>query len=230
MLSLTNVSFALALLLSSYLTVLCSTPPNPTPTRIWKQDGLGYYASSSAATIRRVLVAGLTVCHVALVLALPDARGICPHTANLSARLFKWSPYTLACLFVIICVGVPLRLKSFQRLGKNFTFNLAQPDRLTTTGIYSYIQHPSYTGQVLVLGLNAILFLRWDGSLACWIPETVSGLLKGWGSVAFALIFLLMAWKLSLRVKDEEAMLRETFGQEWERWHHSTKRFVPGIF
>lgn len=58
-LSLTNVSLALARLLSSYLTMLCSPSPNSTSTRIWKQAGLGYYASSSAGTIRRVLAAGL---------------------------------------------------------------------------------------------------------------------------------------------------------------------------
>ncbi|KAH7239897.1 uncharacterized protein BKA55DRAFT_576725 [Fusarium redolens] len=230
MLSLQTLAFVLVLLLSTYLTVLCSTPPNPTPARVWKKDALGYYASSSAANIRRILITGFTIFHVALILALPGAEAICPHLANLNALLFKWSTYTLTCFLLIICIGAPLRFMSFQRLGKNFTFNLAQPDRLTTTGIYRYVQHPSYTGQVVVLGTNSVLFLRWDGVLACWIPETVSATLNGWGYMAFSLAFLLMAWKLAQRVKDEETILRETFGHEWEKWHHSAKRFIPGVF
>jgi protein-S-isoprenylcysteine O-methyltransferase Ste14 len=36
-----------------------------------------------------------------------------------------------------------------------------------------------------------------------------------------------MAWK---RVKEEEMMLKSTFGKEWEVWHAKTKRFVPGLF
>ncbi|KAH7142704.1 hypothetical protein B0J13DRAFT_415887, partial [Dactylonectria estremocensis] len=109
---------------------------------------------------------------------------ICPHPANLNAELSNWSAYTITCFLLIVCVGAPLRLISFQRLGKNPTFNLAQPDRLSTTGIYRYIQHPRYIGQVVILRTNSVLFLRWDGALACWIPETASAILNGWGSVS----------------------------------------------
>jgi protein-S-isoprenylcysteine O-methyltransferase Ste14 len=34
---------------------------------------------------------------------------------------------------------------------------------------------------------------------------------------------------LFTRVKDEEEMLKGQFGKEWEEWHRSTKRFIPGI-
>ncbi len=32
------------------------------------------------------------------------------------------------------------------------------------------------------------------------------------------------------RVRDEEKMLKDTFGKEWVEWSGRTKRFVPGIF
>jgi len=28
---------------------------------------------------------------------------------------------------------------------------------------------------------------------------------------------------------DEEKILRDTFGKEWEIWHQKTKRFIPGL-
>jgi protein-S-isoprenylcysteine O-methyltransferase Ste14 len=38
---------------------------------------------------------------------------------------------------------------------------------------------------------------------------------------------LRVTWK---RVHEEEAMMKETFGKEWEEWHKRTKRFIPGFF
>jgi protein-S-isoprenylcysteine O-methyltransferase Ste14 len=34
---------------------------------------------------------------------------------------------------------------------------------------------------------------------------------------------------LILRVRDEEKMLKEKFGKEWENWHSRTARFIPWI-
>jgi len=35
---------------------------------------------------------------------------------------------------------------------------------------------------------------------------------------------------VAMRVPEEEAMMRETFGETWEAWHAQTARFVPGVF
>lgn len=35
---------------------------------------------------------------------------------------------------------------------------------------------------------------------------------------------------MSVRVREEEAMLRQKFGSQWEEWHQRTARFIPGIF
>ncbi len=34
---------------------------------------------------------------------------------------------------------------------------------------------------------------------------------------------------LAIRVRDEEALLKTTFGTEWEEYHRRTKRFIPGL-
>lgn len=56
--------------------------------------------------------------------------------------LITWSAATAVPLALILCAGIPLRLIPYSSLDKNFTFTLAVPDRLTTTGIYRYMQHP----------------------------------------------------------------------------------------
>ena len=39
-----------------------------------------------------------------------------------------------------------------------------------------------------------------------------------------------MGIALRMRILDEEAMLKEEFGDEWLRWHEKTARLVPGVF
>ncbi|KAI5464815.1 hypothetical protein BGZ63DRAFT_378749 [Mariannaea sp. PMI_226] len=227
--SISDVTFCATVLLSSFITMLCSSPPGAAPKQEWKKDRLGAYASPRAASVRRGVAVGLGIYHGALVLTNLSASPICPAPGNLNTNLFSWNAYTAACLFSIICVGGPLRLTAFAGLGQNFTFRLGPPDRLITGGIYQYIQHPSYTGQMLVLVANLALFIRWDGPLSCWIPASVSGLLDGWGLLLSSILVFGMFRKLVHRVKDEEVMLKETFGAEWVKWNQSTKRFIPWV-
>jgi protein-S-isoprenylcysteine O-methyltransferase Ste14 len=35
---------------------------------------------------------------------------------------------------------------------------------------------------------------------------------------------------MSRRVREEEEMLKKTFGKEWEEWHGRTARLIPGIY
>lgn len=35
---------------------------------------------------------------------------------------------------------------------------------------------------------------------------------------------------VGVRVRDEERMMKRTFGEEWEVWHSRTRRFVPWLF
>jgi len=64
--------------------------------------------------------------------------------------------------------------------------------------------------------------------LACWLSE--SALRSGWWgaiNVFFAGVAIL---GMRTRIMDEEKMMKETFGKEWEVWHAKTKRFIPGVF
>lgn len=149
---------------------------------------------------------------------------------RLNNDLISWSAATFVPIFLIICIGIPLRLVSYSSLGRNFTYALKKPDHLKTTGIYQYVQHPSYTGLVVITLSNIMLLCRIDGVFSCWIPPSWYPFWHTiwWAHSPFALgLFLLGVWK---RVQQEERVLRATFGAEWEKWHSETSRFLPGIF
>ena len=130
----------------------------------------------------------------------------------------------------VIFLGAFVRLSAYGGLGKNFTFHLAAPDQLVTSGVYRWMQHPSYTGQLLIyLGCMG-WFLRWDGVPACYIEKEVLESWAGYGVPVEVLIVVFSLTILGLRVRDEEGMLREEFGEKWEVWHRMTPRFVPGFF
>lgn len=230
----TSTLLALSMLVAGYLAAVCSTPPNPSAPKETrhKTDRIGFLTGSVATIIRRLAVTVITY-HILLTLVPSYAperiHQICPQPQNPNQDLFSWSTTSTTALATVF-LGAYIRLSAYGGLGRNFTFTLAAPDRLITTGVYGYMQHPSYTGQMLLTIGCAMLFLRWDGVPACWVSgerlETVRGLgvVVGTGVIGFAGLML------GARVVDEEGMLKEKFGQEWVTWHRRTSRFVPGLF
>jgi len=152
----------------------------------------------------------------------------CPMPNQLNPSLFVWSPLVQTCLATIL-LAAPIRLLAFRQLGKDFTFQLAKPSRLRTTGLYAYVQHPSYPPDMLVSLANFYLFFRTDGVTGCVLPEFIVGsqIFAGFGSICY---IYLNARVYYYRVLDEEEMLHEAFGKEWEDWHARTARFIPGVF
>ncbi|ROT40795.1 hypothetical protein SODALDRAFT_330526 [Sodiomyces alkalinus F11] len=148
---------------------------------------------------------------------------------NLNESLLTWSPRTAIPLALILCAGIPLRLVPYSTLGTNFTFTLTKPDRLTTSGIYRYVQHPSYTGLAILVLSNAALLLRPDGALSSWLPGGWCLAIREWQWGLVSVALALMAGGISARVKQEERLLKSAFGGEWERWHAKTARFIPWV-
>ncbi|KAI1313265.1 hypothetical protein F5Y03DRAFT_160385 [Xylaria venustula] len=233
--SVTQASLAATVLASTVGTYLGLSHPNPSPES----------SASVGDSINRLNLAHKHVTKFAMapigVLALHTSAlayfhpaipsSILRHGAEngLNTDLITWSPATAVPLALILCAGVPLRLRSYATLGKNFTFALAEPDQLTTTGIYHYVQHPSYTGLLTLVLCNLSLVARIDGALSCWIPPRAYQYFRiaEW-VLAPAGVFALM-FAVWTRVRQEERMLRAKFGVEWEQWHARTKRFIPWI-
>jgi len=166
--------------------------------------------------------------HIVLIL-LPLRRrsNICVHPDLLNEDLFSWSRYSIIFISVVL-VAAPIRLLAYAQLGPNFTFGLTKPSRLMTTGIYRYVKHPSYTTFFLLNCACYFFFCRTDGVAACWLPLQVVKV-KGLSVAVGTLLGGLTLFGLAIRVKDEEDMMRREFGKEWEVYHNTTKRFLPGI-
>lgn len=103
------------------------------------------------------------------------------------------------------------------------------PDRLTTTRLYYYVQHPSYTGLMVLLVCNAALSLRIDGVLSCWIPPRWYRGLRKAHLVLAPVGLAVLCFGVWTRVREEERMMWARFGVEWEHWHAQTARFIPGL-
>jgi protein-S-isoprenylcysteine O-methyltransferase Ste14 len=234
---------SLLVLLSTYLTVLSETPPHPNPPPSGKsikmpKDRIYLLTSPLLLSIRHIQVWLLGIIHAVFVLypSLPTSSRLCPHPGNLNPALFTWSPITIISLAIITVFGI-LRLAAYRGLGKNFTFALAKPNELVTTGVYKWIQHPSYTALFFVSLANFWLKERRDGVFGCWIPESVVrgdglwGWLLNWVLNLVPCVVVAGATVMfALRVRDEERMMRRAHGKKWEEWHGRTARFIPWVF
>ncbi|TVY25662.1 hypothetical protein LHYA1_G004640 [Lachnellula hyalina] len=221
------ILFAIAILLATCLSCLAYIPPNPNPSGPKAKDRASILTSSLFLLPWLATTTSIGAYHSYLVLFPPTISTIlCTYHDRLNPSLFTWNLHTILCL-VCILIFASLRLLSFTHLGPNFTYRIAPPKKLITTGIYHYVQHPSYTALIGVVVANGLLLDRPDGIPACWLGNTWieshawmiigSGVVVGMG--------LLM-----IRIRDEEQMLEDSFGKEWEVWHAKTARFIPGVF
>ena len=241
MTSFAQITFAAAVLAAFYGTFIGLTPPNPPKSHSSKAPPPSDFAARYKLTVGpllnlTMLPQAILAAHLALLaLTYPNIPPwLLGHHARLNHPLtpsyITWSHLTTLPLLLILLVGVPLRLIPYATLGKNFTFALSPPEKLITTGIYKYAQHPAYTGAMFLLTCPMFLYYRLDGVMGCWVPDSwirvgrfvervlVPACVAFWWAIMFK------------RVSEEEAMLQGKFGEEWERWHRVTARFFPGIF
>ena len=95
--------------------------------------------------------------------------------------------------------GFALWVMARIQLGESFSVT-AQAKALVTTGLYSKIRHPIYF-------FAGIAFL---------------GLFIAWGKLIPLVVFLVLYPMQILRIKKEEAVLEQEFGEEYRRYQEST--------
>jgi len=107
--------------------------------------------------------------------------------------------------------GLVIRYFAFSTLGRFFTRTLRQQQdhRLVTAGIYRHIRHPGYLSDLLIF-IGASLAMR--------------------SLVVFAVVLISFLPVYIYRIRTEERMLVEVFGQEYVAYQQHSKRLVPFIF
>jgi protein-S-isoprenylcysteine O-methyltransferase Ste14 len=97
------------------------------------------------------------------------------------------------------------------RLGRNFSASLdiRNDHALVSSGIYSVVRHPMY-----------LAFWLWAIAQLLLLPNWCAGLA---GILGFGMLYL-------GRIEREEALMLQTFGEEYRTYVNSTARLVPWIY
>ncbi len=112
---------------------------------------------------------------------------------------------------LLILIGVIIRFWAIKSLGEAFSVdvNITKHQKLKTNGLYKKIRHPAYAGLILAfLGLG-LSFNNYLSVIAILIP-IIAGILY--------------------RIKVEEQVLVDFFGDEYIEYMKKTKKLIPGIF
>jgi protein-S-isoprenylcysteine O-methyltransferase Ste14 len=129
---------------------------------------------------------------------------------------FSFAEYPLRggpLILGVMCfaIGLWLFYRSHADLGTNWsiTLEVREQHRLITQGVYRRIRHPMSSALVLYAVAQALVIPNWVAG-----PSNL---------VAFAVLF-------ALRVRAEERMMIEQFGDEYTAYMARTKRLVPGVW
>ena len=127
---------------------------------------------------------------------------------------FKSNPKNIIVWLGMICIiaGLYIRFSAIIHAGKSFTHRIAFTKRdehkLITDGIYKYIRHPGYFG-----------FFIFAIGTQIWLCNIVS-------PIGFAIVL----WRFfSSRIANEERLLINFFGKDYERFRDKTPTWIPFI-
>ena len=112
--------------------------------------------------------------------------------------------------FVVLALGVSLRLGPMMELGRRFVSVVAlQPGHtLHTRGFYAVVRHPSYLG-ILLMDLGFAGVFR---------------------SVVALLLMPVVFWMFKRRMDVEEGFMIEQFGPSYREYMSRTARLLPGVY
>lgn len=107
--------------------------------------------------------------------------------------------------------SVWLTTTAVKTLGKEWslTARLVEGHKLATSGPYAYVRHPIYSGMLGMLVATGLAISHWAA--------------LGAGLVVFFVGTI-------IRVRSEEKLLREAFGDEFENYAQRVPAIVPGLY
>lgn len=111
----------------------------------------------------------------------------------------------------MIVTGIVFRALAVRHLGKYFTatVQIREDHRLITTGPYSIVRHPSYTGAFLAIVAGGVVL----GSLAGFIISCIA---------------MMIAYYVRIGIEEKE--LTDRFGNEYLQYKQRTKMIVPYVW
>lgn len=125
-------------------------------------------------------------------------------------RIYHWDLF-FASGAILSVAGLIIRIRSISTLKQHFTYIVTEIEghELIETGLYKFIRHPGYLGQILIFLGTAISF-------------------SNWLSIVLMIIPVLIGYLYRIRV-EEKFMIRQ-WGQKYLDYQKKTKRFIPWIY
>ncbi len=134
--------------------------------------------------------------------------------ATFTPIVFGSEPISILAGWLAICAAVGsvwLITMAVKTLGKEWslTARLVEGHKLATSGPYAFVRHPIYTGMLGMLVATGLAISHWAALLA-----------------ALVIFFI----GTTIRVRSEEKLLREAFGEQFENYARSVRAIVPGLY
>ncbi|KAJ6570336.1 hypothetical protein B0H10DRAFT_2108532 [Mycena sp. CBHHK59/15] len=213
---------------------LACTPPNPTPSKGKYHTDQLYIFRIAPLILRchQLILRVCTICEILFyLLSLPEFSALTPY-ANLFSLSSRPSLRTTP-LFVLgvvaVVFGASIRLSCFRALGAFFTFELSihPQHRLITSGLYSYVRHPAYTGSLMIIAGLAFSHL----SPGSWLWECGPLHLAPCSGPLVGAVWWLWTLGIGLsRVEAEDKQMRALFPQEWDAYAEKAPWwFIPRV-
>jgi len=130
--------------------------------------------------------------------------------ATTIGRIYYWNTL-FAIGMALVVIGFVIRLHSILTLKQYFTYSVAKVEghRIVETGLYKFIRHPGYLGQLIIFIGISISISNWLSILVMMIPVTLGYL---------------------YRIKVEERFMIEQLGEDYLNYQERTKRLIPMIY
>jgi protein-S-isoprenylcysteine O-methyltransferase Ste14 len=125
-------------------------------------------------------------------------------------RIYYWNTF-FAIGMGLIVIGLMIRIHSMLTLKQFFTYSIAKVEnhKIIETGLYKFIRHPGYLGQLIIFFGISTSISNWLSILVMMIPITVGYI---------------------YRIKMEESFMIEQMGEDYLNYQERTKRIIPLIY
>ncbi len=125
-------------------------------------------------------------------------------------RIYPWNTF-FATGMALFAIGFMVRIYSILTLKQYFMYSVAKVEnhKIIDTGLYSFIRHPGYLGQLIIFVGISISISNWLSIVLMMIPVTVGYL---------------------YRIKVEEKFMTDQFGEDYQKYKERTKKIIPMLY
>ena len=125
-------------------------------------------------------------------------------------RIYPWNTF-FAIGMALVVIGFIIRIHSILTLKQYFTYSVAKVEnhKIIATGLYKFIRHPGYLGQLMIFLGISISISNWFSILFMMIPVSIGYL---------------------YRMRIEEKFMSEQLGEDYMIYQERTKKIIPLLY